>query len=129
MPPLWLPMALSSQVRSWGTETPLSQYVGRRKPGTTVDAIQAQVNLVFSNLAAARNSSTPSPGRPDIHDFHGFELRFLIGGIIIFSIHVLVLGISCINAGNMLLGRAFVKWRSSTERSPIGASKAGQSEE
>jgi hypothetical protein len=96
-------------------------YVGRRKPGMTMEQVDAEVGLLASQLQLAapptltyQASATRVWLKPAVIGLQALALMI---------IPIIVLAIACVNAGNLLLARATTQSADWLTRLALGATR------
>jgi predicted permease len=128
-PDFWIPLGLADLVLRDPQGKPVGMrasgdiwfdYVGRRRPGVTMDEVNAEASVLATHLTTGGGRALtvkvsrvwlndPAESAPAI-------LSFMV-------IPLLVLAIACVNAGNLMLARAARQGRDWTVRLALGASR------
>ena len=130
-PDFWVPMSMTQKLnRDAGRLEDWNSYwlfgVGRLKPGEGIEQARAEMSVLADQLAQARpqdrkdisalvypSAMLPGPFRGYVEAFTG----------LLMAVVSLVLVISCTNAANLMLMRAFARRREMAIRSAMGASR------
>jgi predicted permease len=129
---LWIPLSMASQAITrppgfaWLTVRRAGwlSYFARRKPGTPLDTVQADLAAIARRLEAAHPDSNAGRGftageNPGMTPQQRGQLRLLFG--LLSAAATLVLLIACGNIGNLLLARAAAQSRELALRVALGA--------
>jgi putative ABC transport system permease protein len=125
-PDIWLPMWLADRVLPFSAaerrrQERLMDFVGRLRQGVDVRQVQAQAEVLASQLALSRGHASAT-GRADVRPVWRVNPRnWKFGFIIVMPIPILVLVIACVNAANLMLARGSQRQREMAIRLAIGA--------
>jgi len=120
---LWVPLVVDPLATPRG-QGPAYGFVGRLKPGVSVDDAQAQATAVFARLEKEYPKTNEGLGvrvLPYTEQFLGPQLYALLYTMLGAGIGVLL--IACVNVSNLLLARASLRQREVAIRLAIGASR------
>ncbi len=121
---LWVPLAVDPLATTRG-QGPNYAFIGRLKPGVSVEEAQAQATTIFAQLE--KENPTTNEGRgalvmPYAEQFLGPQLYALLYTMLAAGIGVLL--VACVNVSNLLLARASLRQREVAVRLAIGASRS-----
>lgn len=146
-PDLWLPLLMQPYVMpgldglhdfidSSQDKLMWLHAIGRRKPGVAMAEVQAEMNVLFSQILEADYSSSMSPLALKAALLQNVRVRAVRSGAfhgreevsqqwtILLALAALVLLVACANIANLLLARAAARMREVAIRLSMGASKA-----
>ena len=129
-PALWVPIVNETQIDGWnfleGRGDHTIFVVGRRKPGVSIPAAEADLNVVSNHLAAQYPQTDEGmqirlvrPGL--VGDTLGRPVRAFLGGVMLLA--ALILLATCANLGSLFAARAADRSREMAIRMALGSTR------
>jgi predicted permease len=127
---LWVPLVNEKQIDGWNFMEERGDHtlfvVGRLKPGVSITAAEADLNVISNHLAAqypgADQSLQMRLARPGlIGDTLGRPVRAFLGGVMLLA--ALILLATCANLGSLFAARAADRSREMAIRIALGSTR------
>jgi len=124
----WAPLALPPAMYAESSRTNhFLRVIGRLAPGMTLERARREMASASAQIDADHPEAYPAEARfaiaaEPLHDSMVGDIRAMLW--MLFAAVLLVLGMACVNAGNLLVARSTTRQRELAVRAALGAGRA-----